>query len=130
MYKIEQTGYGIRMVFQGFMKKEELKSCFREMAQMMQKIEKGFGLIHDMRGMSTLPKDAADYMMRNMKVARKAGIGRSAQIVSDVIAGMQFKRLAKEAGIDDLTRQIDASTVPDCEKVAFDWVLKGSDPDN
>lgn len=129
MYKIEQTEYGLKMVFQGFIDKEELKRCHREVAQLVPKLKKGFSILHDMRGMKTLPADARELQKRSMENAKKAGFGKSTQIADNVIAAMQFKRLSKEAGISDTTRQIDASSVSDCEKVAIDWLVKGIDPD-
>ncbi len=69
-------------------------------------------------------------MKLNMVKAKQAGLGRSAQIVDDSITAMQFQRLAKEVGISETTRQIDASLVPNCEGVAVDWIVKGIDPDN
>ena len=95
----------------------------------MPKLKKGFSILHDMRGMSTLPADARELQKRSMENAKKAGHKRAVQIVDNVIAALQFKRLSKEAGISDTTRQIDASSASDCEKVAIDWLVKGIDPD-
>jgi hypothetical protein len=129
MYKIETTEYGLKLIFQGFISKEELKRCHLEIAKIVPMLKKGFSVLHDMRGMQTLRPDARELQKRSMVNAKKAGHGRAAQIVNNTIAAIQFKRLAKEAGVSDTSRQIDASSVSDCEKVAIDWLVKGIDPD-
>lgn len=129
MYELHQTEYGIRFAFQGFMQEDELRQWTQEVAQVTKKLARGFAVLHDMRGMHPLPPEARELMKRNMDRAKQAGLGRSAQIVNDAITAMQFKRLAKEVGIADSTRQVDASSVPDCERVAMDWIVKGIDPD-
>ena len=129
MYKIEKTEYGLKLVFQGFIRKEELERCHREIAKIVPTLEKGFCVLHDMRGMKTLPADARELQKRSMENAKKAGHGKSAQIVDNALAALQFRRLASEAGISDTARQIDASSVSDCEKMAIDWLVKGIDPD-
>ena len=130
MYTLEQTGYGVKIVFQGFIEKKELKRCHREVGELVQKFKNGFGLLHDMRGMKTLPADAREIQKRSMENAKKAGLLRAAQIVDSAVSAMQFKRLSKESDISDTTRQIDASSVSGCEQVAVDWIVKGIDPEN
>ncbi len=129
MYELHETEYGIKFIFKGFMEKEELLRWAHEVGQAMKKVGKSFCVLHDMRGMYPLPPEARDLMKSNMEQAKQAGLGRSAQIVDDAITAIQFKRLAKEVGIADTTRQIDASSVSDCERMAIDWIVKGIDPD-
>lgn len=129
MYELHETEHGIKIVFKGFMEKEELQRWAHEIAPVAKKLAKGFCVLHDMRGMFPLPPEAREFMKRNMELAKKGGQGRSAQIVDDAIAAIQFKRLAKEVGLSDTMRQIDASSVSDCERVAMDWIVKGIDPD-
>ncbi len=129
MYEISETKYGLRIVMQGFLGKDELKTMSREAGRVVKKMKKDFGVLHDMRGMLTLPAEAREIMKLNMESAKQAGMGRSAQILDDAIITLQFKRLAREVEISDTMRQIDAGNVPDCERVAMDWIVKGIDPD-
>ncbi|MFH1112884.1 MAG: hypothetical protein V1792_03100 [Pseudomonadota bacterium] len=129
MYEIKETQYGLRIVTGGYLGKDELKSMSREAGEIVGRQKKGFGIIHDMRGMFTLPPEAREIMKRNMERAKDRGLGRVAHILDDAIATLQFKRLANEAGIADTTRNIDAGSVSDCERAALDWVVKGIDPD-
>ncbi len=128
MYKLYQTEYGLRIVTQGLIVKDEMKQMMREAGETVNRLKPGFGVLHDMRGMFTLPPEAREIMKLNMEVAKRAGMGRSAQILDDAITTLQFKRLAKDAGISDTTRQIDASSVPDCDRAAIEWIVRGIDP--
>jgi hypothetical protein len=129
MYEVYQTEFGVKLVFQGFLQEEELRKWSHEVARVTKQLRRGFCVLHDMRGMHPLPPEARQLMKRNMELAKRAGMGRSAQIVDDTITAMQFKRLANEVGIADTTRQIDASSVADSERAAIDWIVKGIDPD-
>lgn len=129
MYELVETEYGIRMVTHGFIQNDEVKRMGREAARLVSKQRKGFGVLHDMRGMSTLPPEARAVMKLNMEAAKNAGMGRSAQILDDPVTTLQFNRLAREVGIDDTMRQIDASKTKDCERAAVDWIVKGIEPD-
>jgi hypothetical protein len=129
MYELHETEYGLRIVTQGLIAKDEIQRMMQEAGRMVKGLRPGFGVLHDMRGMFALPPEARDLMKRNMETAREAGMGRSAQILDDAITTLQFKRLAKDVGIADTTRQIDASRVADCDRAAIDWIEKGIDPD-
>ena len=129
MYKVQETDYGLEFSLEGFVQEEEMKSFSKEVGKVMRKLTQGFGILADMRGMSTLPPESRAVMEHNMELAKQAGMGRSAEIVNDFIAAMQFRRMAKEAGISSLMRQIDAGSVADCKRIAIDWIVKGIDPD-
>lgn len=129
MFEYYETNYGIKFIFQGFIQLDELRRSSQEVGQLMRRLKKGFGILCDMRGMSVLPPEARELMKRNMERAKHAGSGRSAVIVDDVITAIQFKRLARDAGISETMRQIDASSALDCERVAVDWIASGIEPD-
>lgn len=50
-------------------------------------------------------------------------------ILSDAITTMQFKRIAKETGIYEWERYINASATPNWEQAGADWLTKAADPD-
>lgn len=129
MYESHETTYGVKFIFQGFVQLEELRRSSQETGQLMKRLQKGFGVLLDTRGMYTLPPEARELMKRNIERAKRAGMGRLAQIVDDSVTAMQFNRLARETGISGTSRQIDASSVPDCERVALDWIVEGIEPD-
>ncbi|MBU0984121.1 MAG: hypothetical protein KKA42_09650 [candidate division Zixibacteria bacterium] len=54
---------------------------------------------------------------------------RSAVILRSPVTTAQFKRIAGETGIFRNERYIDASSLPDWEQIALDWVEKAIDPE-
>ncbi|MFH1112883.1 MAG: hypothetical protein V1792_03095 [Pseudomonadota bacterium] len=128
MYDVSRTDYGVRIVAEGFVGKDELKNMMREASKVTSRLEKGFGLLFDARGMFALPPEAAEVLKHSMATAKRNGMGRSAQILEDAINTLQFGRLAREAGISDTMRQVDPDGFPDCERAAVDWIVKGIDP--
>ena len=128
MYRIEKTNYGVKFTFSGFLDKEEMKRWAEEVVAGTKSLPKGFCVFMDMRGMQPLPRDAWLMMQRAQEQAIKAGMARSVQVVDDPITSMQFKRFARNTGISDRERQIDASSVLDWEKMAMDWLIRGIEP--
>jgi hypothetical protein len=88
--EVYETEYGIRIVTNGFLNKDDLKRMGREAGRIVPRLRKGFGVLHEMRGMSTLSPEAREVMKQNMKVAQKSGMGRSAQILDDAVVTLQF----------------------------------------
>ena len=68
-------------------------------------------------------------MTEGQKQYKMAGMERSVVIVQNALTRNQFKRLAKESGIYQWERYIDAGSVPNWERVGKDWVSLGKDPD-
>ena len=57
---------------------------------------------------------------------KQKGMERSAVILANATVTLQFKRIARETGIDAWERYVDASSVPDFETAAVDWITKGA----
>jgi|GEM_PF-228022 len=129
MYKIEKTNYGMKFTFSGFVDEQQVRKWGRDVWEMTKSLPKDFCLLMDMRGMQPLPREAWQMMEKAQEKAIKAGMKRAVQILDDPITIMQFKRFARHTGISGRERQIDASSVPDWEKAAMDWLLSGIDPD-
>jgi hypothetical protein len=82
-----------------------------------------------MRNLKPLPPDAQASMEEGQKLYKQKGMERSVVILNSASLTMQFKRIAKETGIYEWERYVDASKTADWEKVGLDWVKKGVDPD-
>ena len=67
-------------------------------------------------------------MAKGQEMYRKAGMERSVVVLADAITSMQFKRLAKQSGIDAWERYIDASTTSNFKEVGMDWLLNKKEP--
>ena len=50
-------------------------------------------------------------------------------VVNQGILATQFKLIAQKTGIYDFERYIDASSTPNWESKAIDWIKNGIDPD-
>lgn len=129
MYKIEQTQIGFKLTFGGTITKEELDSWFEESKKALSTCKKPFGVIVDMRNLEPLPPDVQADMVKGQMLYRNGGLQRSAVILSDRVVALQFMRLAKESGIYNYERFIDASSDAQWEKHAEEWVGFGIDPD-
>jgi len=129
MYDIQSTNYGFKLTFAGFIKEEEMKQWAAEFKQAVDKLPRKFQVFVDMRHLNPLPKEAQPHMEDGQKHARQKGMERSVVIIDNVITKLQFVRIAKETGIYQWERYIDASSVSDFEKVGLDWLLKAKDPD-
>jgi hypothetical protein len=130
MYRIEKKPYGYRMLFSGFIKNDEMKAWAQEVkATLAAPQAKEFGVFVDMRDLKPLDDAAKATMVEGQLIFKDKGMVRSVVILNSPILTMQFKRLAKESGIYQWERYVDASVVSDFEKVGEDWVGKGIDPD-
>ena len=129
MYKIEETLYGYRLVFGDFIKADEMAQWVEESKKTLAGAPNEFGIFVDMRTLKPLPPDAQVHMQEGQKLYKTAGMVRSVVIVDSALTKMQFRRIAKETGIYEWERYIDASSVNNWEKVGVDWISKGIDPD-
>lgn len=129
MYKIETKDYGYKLTFSDFIKVEEMQNWVKDSEKALAKASKAFGVVIDMRGLKPLPLDSQTHMQTGQKLYKEKGMVRSAVILEGAITTSQFKRIAKETGIYEWERYIDASKEENIEKKAIDWVHKGIDPD-
>jgi hypothetical protein len=129
MYRIEQTEIGFKLTFGGTVTKQDLEPWFEESWKALNLCKKPFGVIVDMRNLELLPPAVQAEIVKGQMLYRDNGLQRSAVILSDPIVTIQFMRLAKKSGIYKYERFIDASSDPEWEKHAEDWVRSGIDPD-
>jgi hypothetical protein len=129
MYRVEQEPFGIRITLGGFIEKEEISRWAEDVAKLIKKLGPGFSVFVDMRELSPLPADAQEIVVSTQANARASGMLRAVHIHKNPVTILQMRRLAKESGIYDTERFIDASADPNWEQIALDWLLKGIDPD-
>jgi hypothetical protein len=127
MHKIEDTSYGYRMTFEGFFRREDVQRWVDD-------LRKGvggrgsFGVFVDMRGSSAFPADAQETLFEGINLCRDKGMDRASIVVANPISKIQAVRITKEVGIQDIVQFIDASSDPDWEKAALDWIQKAVTP--
>ncbi len=129
MYKIDKKNYGFKLTFSDSITAEEMKKWVSDSSTALKSQAQGFGVLIDMRKLRPLTNDAREVMERGQKLYKQAGMKRSAVVVESKILALQFRRLAKETGIDEWERYIDTSTSPNWEQTGVDWLQKALDPD-
>jgi hypothetical protein len=129
VYKIETTGYGIRLTFSGFINRAEMEQWASEFIATVDQQGEKFKVFVDMRGLKTLPPESQDAMEHGQSHAREAGMERSVVILNDKITTMQFRRIAKQTGIYAWERYIDADKEANWQQLGLDWILNSVDPD-
>lgn len=129
MHRIEQTQYGYKLVFEGFLQKQDLSTLLDDMRQTIRSRGRKFPVLLDMRHSRAFPADAQVILKEAILFFKQVGMERNAVILNSAIATLQVRRLGKETGIDATSRYIDASTQQDWEKVAIDWLVSAVDPE-
>lgn len=129
MYKIEKKLYGYKLTFGDFIKTDEMKQWVNESKTALAAAPREFGIFVDMRTLKPLPPEAQQYMQEGQKLYKAKGMTRSVVIVDGALTKMQFQRIAKETGIYEWERYIDAAAEPNWEAVGTNWISKGIDPD-
>ncbi len=129
MYKIEKRSSGFFITLGGFIEPAEMKEWLEESKNKLAGVISSFGVIVDMRTLAPLPSAAQAIMVEGQQLYKRAGMQRSAVILSNAVTTVQFRRLAKESGIHTWERYLDASAEPQWQQKAVDWVTSGKDPD-
>jgi hypothetical protein len=129
MYTITQTKFGFKLTFGGFIQNPELEGWLADSEKALTRAAGPFGVFVDMRALKPLPRQAQETMVAGQLLYKRAGMTRSVVVLNDGVTLMQFRRLAKQSGIDAWERYVDASTTPNWEQVALMWLLDGVDPD-
>ncbi len=129
MYKIEKTGYGVKLVFSGLIHADEMKKWVTESEKISKSLPPKFGVFVDMRELKPLDPEAQEVMQIGQRLYKGAGMERSVVILANTVLTMQFKRLAKETGIYEWERYIDASKNAQWEETGKKWLVNNIDPD-
>lgn len=130
MYKIEKKDFGYQLTFGGFIKADEMKTWVEESKRVLALSPSKFGIFVDMRELKPIASDAQKFMEEGQKLYQEKGMTRSVVVLNSAVTKMQFQRIARETGIDEWERYIDASSMPDWEKVGINWIENSVDPGN
>ena len=130
MYKIDKKSYGPHLTLSGFIPQQELEQWLADSKELIKLFPDEFVVFVDMREMELLAPESRPAMIDGQRYYRAHGMQRSVVILKDKITMMQFKGIAKETGIYEWERYIDANAEPNWEQVAMDWILDAVDPDD
>ncbi len=125
MYRISKTEYGFEFTLLGFIEEGEMRSIKRETEILLAGRERKFAVLVDMTMIKSLPIESRKIMIEMQKKMVRCGMSRSALILENRIISMQFKKLARESGIDSRELHINASKCPNWKKTAMAWILNG-----
>ncbi|ELY49941.1 hypothetical protein [Natronorubrum bangense] len=129
MYTIEQTEFGFKITFAGKMDEQELQEWTDDSRTALQDAPDEFGVLVDMRELNLLSNDEQQVMRAGQQHYQDAGMVRSSVVLDSAILTLQFRRLAKESGIYEWERYLNAGTSDDWHQQAVDWLVDGVDPD-
>ncbi len=129
MHRIEETPYGYRVTFEGFLQRDDAGTLLESFRKTVKPRDGGFAVLVDMRTSRAFPAEAQEVVKQAILVCKEAGLERNAVVLNSAIATLQAKRIARETGIEKDIRYIDASSEPEWERVAIDWLTAGVDPD-
>lgn len=129
MYKIEKAPYGFKLTFGGFIEQAEMQNWLEASKTALATAFGKFGIFIDMRMLKPLPPDTQEAMKQGQQLYKAKGMERSVVILNNAVTKMQFNRIAKQTGIYQWERYIDASATPDWEKAGVGWLVQAKDPD-
>lgn len=127
MYKIERKDYGIKLVFSGFIRKEEMESWSNEMIHLSKSLPSKFGMLIDTTELKPLPVESQE-ALTSTQITFREKITRSVTITNMDVTNMQLKRLGEVSGINDTKKFLDASKFSNWEHLSLNWIVNGVDP--
>ncbi|RKG79886.1 hypothetical protein [Corallococcus terminator] len=124
-----RTEYGFRMNGSGYITPAEAKAWFEDL-RMKVAVKKGraFGLLVDIRGQKANPPETQEIIKTAMGWLKQNGMARSTVVLDSTVARLMMVRMAKQSGVYEWERYIDASKDPDWEHKAIDWIVNGAEP--
>lgn len=129
MYQIQETPYGLHVIFDGFLQKPEMESWRDDVLRAINGRRGEFGALADLRAAKAFPADAQQVLFEAIQKLRELGLGRQAVVVTSPITKIQATRMAKHLGMYEVVRFLDASSLENWEELGVAWVAKGIDPD-
>ena len=129
MYRIEDRNYGLRMYLSGFMRAEEMEDWLRESENAVSLNSVKIGILIDMTGQYPILNHNLDCIRRGLDHFVKMGVGRTAVVLGDTVNTIKLELISRKD--QEIPREyfIDASTEPEWEQKALEWIVNGIVPD-
>lgn len=129
MWKISKQSFGFVLTFASPMSVQEMQEWVAESKRVLSEpLPSEWGVVVDMRELSALTAEAQKLMQTGQALYKQAGMKRSAVAVRDAVTAMQFRRLARNSGIDQWERYINVQQVAQWQSAAKRWVVEGTEP--
>ena len=127
VYIIERTPYGLKIVFEGFIKTGEMRNWVKDSEKTLSSVCEGFGALIDGRELEPLPLDSQTILQKGQILYLLKGLERSALVFNNSVIKAQFLKPHKSA-IYKTKRFINATENSDWEKIALDWIIDSIEP--
>src|SRR5262245_6580799 len=129
MAETMRTEYGFRANASGYITPAEAGAWFDDLrAKVAVKKGRPFGLMVDIRGQKANPPETQEIIKQAMMWLRQNGMVRSAVVLDSAVARLMMVRMAKQTGVYQWERYIDASKDTDWESKAIDWIVHETEP--
>jgi len=129
MFKIAKQSFGFVLTFAGKIDAKEMQEWVnatrKELAAPLPDV---WGVIVDMRELQPLAVDVQTVMVEGQKLFKQRGMKRSAVALKDAVTTMQFRRLARESGIDAWERYINVEETQNWQSAAKQWITDAVEP--
>ncbi len=127
-YSVESTEYGLHLVFNGFVSPAEVAEMNREIERSVSGFHEGFGVLVDMRANRAFSNEVAELLKTQVGIVKQKGMARAAVVLQSAIMTLQARRITTESEATQMIRFIDSSATADWEKIALDWIKRGTEP--
>jgi len=132
MYQLRKAPYGVRINFEETVTAEEMKRFDQDATAMLANLPANFGVLVDERklrpGGIPTGSEAEQILGKVQNKYRVRGMKRSCVILQSASVTMQMERRARESGILNVERYINAKEEPHWETKALAWIEQGKDP--
>jgi hypothetical protein len=128
-YTLDEVPFGFKVTIAGRVTRAEAMKALEESRNALRVCAKPFGVLVDIRTLKPMADDVQAIVDETQRLFRKSGLERSAVVLASAVMTMQFRRIAKDTGVGEHERYVDASKHADWEKIALGWIRDGVDPD-
>ncbi len=129
MTKIEKTEFGFKLIFEDVVNIDQMNEWLNESKLTLPDTSEDFFVLVDMRNIKPISIMTRNKFDEGQRLYKERGMVRSVVILNSPIVKRQFQEIAKQSGIYEWERYIDASTESDWERIGVNWLLHASDPD-
>lgn len=129
MWKISAQSFGFVLTFSGRIEPDEMHEWVMEaQRQLRGPLPANWGVIVDMRELEPLSPASQAVMVEGQKAFKQRGMQRSAVALKDAVTTIQFRRLARESGIDAWERYLNVQQLSAWQTTAKQWITMGVEP--
>jgi hypothetical protein len=126
--EVTATYFGIRIRTWDPLTYAEQEQWLQDLTALVPTLDPFYGQLVDLRDLRGICASDPALIEEGMNLVLACGLKRSAVIVSDPVTAMEVKRMAWETGVHEWERYLDASSEPDWERLALDWIDHAIDP--